>query len=182
MKQKELGGRYSLPRVVLGLHHLRASPCVDFHVGLRPLRISRNSDIYGENQTLHQMSVPFFEAEPQLEDFVLFPERHDEELDISDFEHGPDLEERKASKDFTIEVAALRDLEYLDYFLTRLGKDARHILVCIDQYVRAPPKIDSGYWSYTNFPRGKKRKERDEDGTLPRNRPTRVDTLSWTGG
>ena len=128
------------------------------------------------------MSAALFEAEPQQEDFVLFPERHDEEFNISDFDKDPDLEEWGALEAFTIEVDALKDLEYLDRFLSRLGKDARRVLVCIDQYVKRPRKIDSGYSGCMNSPRGKKQKERDEDGTLPRNRPKRVDILSWTRG
>ena len=100
-------------------------------------------------------------AELPQEDFVPFPERLEGELDISDFEDGRNSKAMKTS--FGSEVEALRKVEDLQWFLTRLGKDARSVLRRIDQSVKALPTVDSGYASATDSPRGKKRKAGEQD-------------------
>jgi hypothetical protein len=66
-------------------------------------------------------------------------------------------------------VEALRGFEP---FIIRLGKDAESVLLGINEHVTTLRKIDSGYFSSTSSPRGKKRRAEDyiNDETVPRNR------------
>jgi hypothetical protein len=125
-------------------------------------------------------------------DFDLFTRQVDGTDDISDHEENPTLPASRSlflSEDSsTPEVESLRGLECVT---TGLGEDAqflliridalfiridellvliRELLVRIDEHIRAARKIDSGYSSCMNSPRGEKRKmvEHDEDTTVPR--------------
>ena len=118
-------------------------------------------------------------SEIPRKDFLLFQRQyeHEQEHYVSGFEDDAKLAAMRhlfPEKGLTPLVEALRGFEL---FIIRLGRDAESVLLGTNEHVTTFRKIDSGYFSSTNFPS----REEAEGWGLHRSRDGAKKSLTGVG-